>query len=71
MLKAMSRTSFLIAKLIINLYKGKIKIDTKEKNSIKIEVELYMEKDIEEAIIPNKVIDEDFIYKEYKKICDL
>ena len=30
-----------------------------------------MEKDIEEAIIPNKVIDEDFIYKEYKKICDL
>ena len=63
--------SMSIAKLIINLYKGKIKIDTKEKNSIKIEVELYMEKDIEEAIIPNKVIDEDFIYKEYKKICDL
>ncbi|MEG0856054.1 MAG: PAS domain-containing sensor histidine kinase [Terrisporobacter sp.] len=63
--------SMSIAKLIVNLYKGKIMIKNKDEDSILIEIELNIEKNIKEYVITDKGIDEEFILKEYKKLCDL
>lgn len=74
--------SISIAKLIVNMYKGKVDMKTNKDDCMLIEIELNIEKDIshgefihqkyvndnEKAI---KTIDENFIYNEYKKICDL
>lgn len=64
--------SMSIAKLIVNKYKGKVDMKTNKDDCMLIEMELNIEKSIdnyEEKTI--KVIDENFIYSEYKKICDL
>ena len=63
--------SMSISKLIINLYKGRIDIINKDENSIKIEVELNTENNKKEDQMLYRGIDKDFIYREYKKICDL
>ena len=63
--------SMSIAKLIINKYKGKLDIKTNENNFISIQIELNMEKNINDNEKNMKIIDESFIYNEYKKICDL
>lgn len=63
--------SMSIAKLIINKYKGKVDMKTNKDDCILIEMELNMEKNINDNEKTIKIIDENFIYNEYKKICDL
>lgn len=63
--------SMSIAKLIINKYKGKVDMKTNKDDCILIEIELNMEKNINDNEKTMKIIDENFIYNEYKKICDL
>lgn len=63
--------SMSIAKLIVNKYKGKIDMKTNKDDCILIEIELSIEKNINDNQKTIKVIDENFIYNEYKKICDL
>lgn len=63
--------SMSIAKLIINKYKGKVDMKTNKDDCILIEIELNMEKNINDNEKTIKIIDENFIYNEYKKICDL
>lgn len=62
--------SLSISKLIINLYKGKIDIKTNIDDSIIIEVELNIKRNIKEDDIINNTIDQNFIYNEYKRLCD-
>ena len=62
--------SLSISKLIINLYKGKIDIKTSIDDSIIIELELNIERNIKEDDIVNNTIDQNFIYNEYKRLCD-
>ncbi|UPA29510.1 HAMP domain-containing histidine kinase [Terrisporobacter glycolicus] len=63
--------SMSIAKLIVNKYKGKMDMKTNKDDCILIEMELNIEKNINDNEKTIKVIDENFIYNEYKKICDL
>lgn len=63
--------SMSIAKLIINKYKGKFDKRFDKDDSILIEIELNIERNIQEYEKSIKIIDENFIYNEYKKICDL
>ncbi|MCC3668271.1 PAS domain-containing sensor histidine kinase [Terrisporobacter mayombei] len=63
--------SMSIAKLIINKYKGKVDMKTNKDDCILIEMEFNMEKNINDNEKTIKIIDENFIYNEYKKICDL
>ncbi|MGL4914224.1 MAG: histidine kinase dimerization/phospho-acceptor domain-containing protein, partial [Romboutsia sp.] len=63
--------SMSIAQLIVNLYKGKVRIENKDEDSICIEIELNIEQNIGECNITDNGIDEEFILNEYKKICDL
>ena len=62
--------SMSISKLIINLYKGKIDIKTNIDDSIIIEVELNIERNVKEYDIVSNTIDQNFIYNEYKRLCD-
>ena len=59
-----------ISKLIINLYKGKIDIKTNIDDSIIIEVELNIERNVKEYDIVSNTIDQNYIYNEYKRLCD-
>ncbi|WP_455538168.1 PAS domain-containing protein [Terrisporobacter sp.] len=63
--------SISIAKLIVNMYKGKIDFKINEDDCILIEIQLDIKNNVknDEKII--KTIDENFIYNEYKNICDL
>ena len=63
--------SMSIAKLIVNMYKGKISLKTNKKDSVIIEIELDIVEDIVEFEKINKSLDENFIYNEYKNICTL
>ena len=63
--------SLSIAKLIINKYKGKVDIKSNKEDCILIEIDLNIEKNINDNEKNIKIIDENFIYNEYKKICDL
>ena len=63
--------SMSIAKLIVNMYKGKIDLKTNQEDSILIEIELHIEKNMENNQKITKTIDENFIYNEYKNICYL
>ncbi|WP_434793441.1 hypothetical protein TPDSL_30050 [Terrisporobacter petrolearius] len=63
--------SMSIAKLIVNKYKGKVDMKTNKDDCILIEMELNIEKNINDNEKTIKIIDENFIYNEYKKICDL
>lgn len=63
--------SMSIAKLIVNMYKGKIDLKTNKEDSILIEIELHIEKNMENNQKITKTIDENFIYNEYKNICYL
>ena len=62
--------SLSIAKLIINLYKGKVDIKLNNEDCISIEIELNMEMNINECKIVNKTIDQNLIYDEYRILCD-
>ena len=63
--------SMSIAKLVVNKYKGKMDIKINKEDCILIEMELNREKNINDSKKIIKVIDEDFIYNEYRRICDL
>ncbi len=63
--------SMSIAKLIINKYKGKVDMKSNKEDCVLIEIELNIEKNINDNEKNIKIIDENFIYNEYKKICDL
>lgn len=63
--------SISISKLIINKYKGKVEMKTNKDDCILIEIELNMEKNVKDDEKTIKMVDENFIYSEYKKICDL
>ena len=63
--------SMSIAKLIVNKYKGKIDMKTNKEDCILIEMELNREKNINDTEKTIKIVDENFIYNEYRKICDL
>ena len=63
--------SMSIAKLIVNKYKGKIDMKINKEDCILIEMELNRENNINDNEKTIKIIDENFIYNEYRKICDL
>ena len=63
--------SMSIAKLIVNMHKGKIDLKTNQEDCVLIEIELNMENNIYDEEKNNKTIDENFVYNEYKNICNL
>ena len=63
--------SMSIAKLIVSKYKGKVEMKTNKDDCMLIEIELNIEKNINDNEKTIKIIDENFICDEYKKICDL
>ena len=64
--------SMSIAKLIVNMYNGKIDMKMNKDDCILIEIELdIVNNNINENEKTIKTLDENFIYKEYKNICDL
>lgn len=63
--------SMSIAKLIVNKYKGKVDMTTNKEDCILIEIELNMEEQIKYDEKNIKIINENFIYNEYRKICNV
>ena len=63
--------SMSIAKLIVNMHKGKIDLKTNQEDCVLIEIELNIENNIYDEEKNNKTIDENFVYNEYKNICNL
>ena len=71
MRKKILNLSMSIAKLIVNMHKGKIDLKTNQEDCVLIEIELNMENNIYDEEKNNKTIDENFVYNEYKNICNL